>query len=919
MEEQLQKARRLFDLGCGAMASYHQSGNSIDLDNAIKKYRAALKVVPKCRESPTLQKCLTRLAQAYYYRFQADKKQFDIDQAVHYAEGALSVMKPETDRLRYLVLGNVATYLRARYEWTNDQRDLESTLDYSRQALRVAPEGHENRLECMQKVASALIGRYLQSGHLKDLKEAMRLEEGILCDAQEDDVKRTGYRSDYGTCFWLLFQRTLQRKHLDSAIQQTQKALAHAPDNDPDRYMYMRNLAVYCSEAFDRGRVSTDLSSALEHAEKACEAELTNGMQGSVWSCLAPIYALKFTKTREISDIDNAIFWARKTIALLPENHPKQTRHRSNLGVYHLYKYDNFATKEDFEIGLKLLREACFKTESQPLERLIACGQAMTCYKDHEDWRSAAEVADVALEVLPQIVFPTNTRVDMQHTIQQIDGVSGDIPSIMLKAGRSAAEALKALEESRNLIFNLTLDMNFDCMELRKRDQSLWQRYLNCQERVRRGQVSDRSTSDWEDSIDSYQRSHEELQHISDDVRKLPGMERFLLPLLEHEIRGLARNGFIVCFNAGQFGSEAFVITEATIDVVVLHDLTVEFIDAALEVIAIRGYRGPRVTPCTDSDTDEDTSDRASKVEAFRFKTVREMLDRLWFVAVKPVLDSLGLSPLGPFSRDLPHIYWAASGDMMLLPLHAAGRHDGDCIDNTMSYVVSSYATSLKVLRRSQQQVTDPDEASRPEILVVSMPTTPGDYKDLNSAKEAEAIVKGTRTWAHCNVLTRPSKQDVLNSLPASSIVHFACHGTAHRVQPDKSSLIVGKDEQESLSIGDLAKVSRPRSRIAYLSACSTAETRAFKMYYESIHLASTFQLIGFDNVVASLWAVDDDTAVTLATKFYDTVIDKDLNKESAVARRLHDALVVLREEMRHAATGVFDLTSWAPFVCYGN
>jgi hypothetical protein len=425
----------------------------------------------------------------------------------------------------------------------------------------------------------------------------------------------------------------------------------------------------------------------------------------------------------------------------------------------------------------------------------------------------------------------------------------------------------------------------------------------------------------WHDSTYACREPHEELQRVCVEMRTLDGMERFMLPLLEHEMKGLARNGYIVCFNVGQLRSEAFVVTKAAVKVVLLPALTVDFVNAALDVIAIKGYRGNRLPePTTDSDTEEETSPGEPQTELLRFNTVGEMLRHLWIVAVYPVLESLGLHSQKSSSSDLPHICWAASGDMMLLPLHAAGNHDVGVVENTLSYVVSSYATSLKILQRGQQEVVpDPVEASKSEILVVSMPTTPGQYKDLKATEEADAVVSSTRSWANCTVLTQRGKDDVMGSIHTSPIIHFACHGTTHPFRPDKSCFIVGKDVQESFSIGDLAKVTRPRSQLAYLSACSTAETRAPKMSYGSIHLASTFQLIGFRNVVASLWAVDDDTAVVLADMFYNIVTPEDLNKTHAFARRLHEALVTLRERKRNKFTVLVDLTNWASFACYSN
>jgi CHAT domain-containing protein len=89
-------------------------------------------------------------------------------------------------------------------------------------------------------------------------------------------------------------------------------------------------------------------------------------------------------------------------------------------------------------------------------------------------------------------------------------------------------------------------------------------------------------------------------------------------------------------------------------------------------------------------------------------------------------------------------------------------------------------------------------------------------------------------------------------------------------------------------------------------------------MDYESIHLASPFQLMGFHHVVGSLWAVYDSAAMALAEKLYDTLTHQDFNKNLTVACRLHAAVVPLKEERRNLVTGAIDLMNWTPFFCFG-
>jgi CHAT domain-containing protein len=53
------------------------------------------------------------------------------------------------------------------------------------------------------------------------------------------------------------------------------------------------------------------------------------------------------------------------------------------------------------------------------------------------------------------------------------------------------------------------------------------------------------------------------------------------------------------------------------------------------------------------------------------------------------------------------------------------------------------------------------------------------------------------------------------------------------------------------------------------MSACETALTTDTRLLDESIHLAAAFQLAGYPNVVGTLWAIDDHSAVEIAETFY--------------------------------------------------
>ena len=162
----------------------------------------------------------------------------------------------------------------------------------------------------------------------------------------------------------------------------------------------------------------------------------------------------------------------------------------------------------------------------------------------------------------------------------------------------------------------------------------------------------------------------------------------------------------------------------------------------------------------------------------------------------------------------------------------------------TLSHVVSSYAPTLKVLHFSQAKAWTLLTSDNSKVLVVTMHKTPG-LDDLNVGDEIATIQQHVGSSASVEVLEAPTAAAVLKQVTACLFVHFACHGSSNAEQPSKSALLLGTGSVERLTVDDLQSLNHQLAQVAYLSACSTAEIGARTLIDESIHLASTFQLVG--------------------------------------------------------------------------
>jgi len=199
------------------------------------------------------------------------------------------------------------------------------------------------------------------------------------------------------------------------------------------------------------------------------------------------------------------------------------------------------------------------------------------------------------------------------------------------------------------------------------------------------------------------------------------------------------------------------------------------------------------------------------------------------------------------------------------------------------------------------------------------MTTTPG-LPTLRGVKyKKEAVLKMLPTYFILGVHDHLSAHLIIQSLEHCSIVHFACYGLINNNNPSKSGLVFQKQDnsgylvQDAMSVHNVSKLKPARVRIAYLSACSTAENGAARLRDEVIYVVSGFQVAGFAHVVGCLWPSADAVCVEVAKGFYRELFKEDAEiKDKDIALALHKAVSAVRE------TEWDQPLKWAQFVHYG-
>jgi CHAT domain-containing protein/Tfp pilus assembly protein PilF len=143
--------------------------------------------------------------------------------------------------------------------------------------------------------------------------------------------------------------------------------------------------------------------------------------------------------------------------------------------------------------------------------------------------------------------------------------------------------------------------------------------------------------------------------------------------------------------------------------------------------------------------------------------------------------------------------------------------------------------------------------------------------------------------------------------------VHLATHGSLNRNAPSLSAIELEPDKENDgrLELYEIAGM-KLHARLVTLSACETALGKGYFTETpggdEFVGMTRAFLSAGGQNVLASLWAVNDESTRALMLRFYRHL----LTTNGA------EALAKAQQELRHSDVRYRQPYYWAPFVLVG-
>jgi CHAT domain-containing protein len=229
--------------------------------------------------------------------------------------------------------------------------------------------------------------------------------------------------------------------------------------------------------------------------------------------------------------------------------------------------------------------------------------------------------------------------------------------------------------------------------------------------------------------------------------------------------------------------------------------------------------------------------------------------------------------------------------------------------------VTIANASSLRVLGAlSTNRGRNKEKRARNLLLIGNSVAPNSAYPELPKAGAQMESVARHFPAAQERVLAqeRATPSAYLESNPERySYIHFVAHGTASRLSPLDSAIVLSKDGADDHSFKLYARdiISHPlRAELVTVSACYSVGERSYSGE-GLVGLSWAFLRAGAQNVIAALWEVTDASTELLMDKFYG-----ELDKGSSPAAALRAAKLSLVRDTRFR-----NPFYWAPFQLYAR
>lgn len=872
------RAAAMVNLADSLRVLAERTGDDTALDEAVRLGEAVDAQGPT---EPVLRVVtLNNLGLCLRVRFEAAGDLADVRRAAVVGQRAVDAM-PDRYPDAASVLSNLAGTHQTWFERTHERSALDRAVDLGRRAAKAAPDGSPSRAAILSNLGTALQIRCEATGDSADLREAIEVGAAAVEATDARDPALAVRLTNLGTAHVTRFGISGDPGDLDAAIRALERAIDNTGEDDPALPGRLANLCVAARLRFEEGGTASDLDLAVTAGRGAVRPRRSDRVTpAGHLSNLGAALRARFRLYRDPADAEESAAVFRQALDKSPADHPQRAVFLSNLGGV-LYEYAGAggpAAPADLATrAVSAFREAAELPTARTRVRVATAAAWGRVAAERGDFDTAVQGLELAVGQLGLRAPRELGREDQERELAEHTELASDAAACAIRLG-DLRRAVTLLEQGRGVLLGQALDARADLTALRRRDAGLADRF----DEVCRGLDGATPGLDRAGAVRERRELADAFDCVLRAIRALRGFETFLAPPAFDELAPPPGAGPAILVNLSELGSDALVVAGGRPSRVPLPLATPQAVRAQVSVLLTT----------LEAIRDEDTADRGARRR--EEQRVLAVLGWLWDAVTGPVLRHLDV-PVTADPGRRPRVWWIPTGLLSFLPLHAAQPMDADGRaeeGGALDRVVSSYSPTLRSLTFAGR----PRQPGEDRLLVVSASGVPGHGALPATRREAERL--GRLPVATTAMTQAAATRDrVLAALAHHSWAHFACHATTDTAYPSRSALVLGDHDDAPLRVSDIVAARLDGAKVAYLSACSTAQGAAL-LPDEGIHITSAFHLAGYRHVVGTLWPVDDHPAGRITRDFYQEVGAGGGLSAEAAAPALHGAVHRARRRM---------------------
>jgi CHAT domain-containing protein/tetratricopeptide (TPR) repeat protein len=825
----------------GSLAvKFTQGGGTSYINGAIVLDREVLKLSPPGH--PKRYPSLNHLASHLSNRYAQLGATRDLEEAVVLNREALDLC-PQGHPDRTMSLTNLAKRLATRYNLLGAMQDLDEATVLGREALDLCPQGHPDRSTCLNNLANHLTSRYKQLRAMQDLDEAIVLAREALDLRPQGHPDRSRSLNTLASGLSTRYKQLGAWQDLDEAIVLDREALILRPQRHPDRSMSLNNLAKRLSTRYKQLGAMEDLDEAIVLDREALDLRPQGHPHRSMsLNNLAADLSARYGQLGVMQDLDEAIVLGREALDSCPQGHPDRSGSLDNLARHLRSRFTRLEQLQDKEEVFNLYAQLVHVPHVSSVD--LSAARAWTRVAEDFQHPSLLLAYETSLRLLVQHLATLPSLPQHLVILKSLtSSLAVDAFSACLR-NRAPARAVELLEQGRGVFWSQLTRLRSpldDVVVSSPAGKTLADEFTRLALLIRNA-----LNSPGADPHGRVCRLNLKLQGIVSNIRNLPGLSRFLLPSLFHDLQHAATEGPVIIVNASKYSCDALIV----------------FLD-----------RDPVHVPLQvtqDNVRDLSTELHTLSVRARRADMTKELaffLRKLWDQIVSPIVDCLKTTH--PFQS---RIWWCPTAEFSVLPLHISGPYrKGE--QNLPHLYISSYTPTLSALIHARRHAPSNSTTEQKRFIAIGQAKAAGESELVSVGAELDNIgqrVDGLATFTRIDGKESCTSR-VIEELGKNEWVHLACHGLPNRKEPFESAFAL---HDGHFTIQRIIGCDFKNPEFAYLSACHTTVGDE-ESPDEVIHLASAMQFVGFRSVIGTMWAVDDGETNKITSTFYRHMVDE--------------------------------------------